>query len=89
MIHEATMCFTRKYFNSMGGFEKSSQGEGAKFILDRKKGVAETNIEFCMICVAHDGNTVDKEQFDNINTDIKQNYNGDRINILKQIFNIE
>jgi len=87
-IHEATMCFTKKYFNSMGGFQKSSQGEGAKFILDRENGVGETNIEYLMVCIAHENNTVDKQQFDNDRTDIKDNYNGDKREILKSIFKI-
>lgn len=88
-IHEATMCFSKKYFNSMGGFSKSSQGEGATFILDRKNGIVETDIRDCMICVAHDGNTVDKNQF---NTDLNQTgfeYTGDRKSILKQILNVK
>jgi glycosyltransferase involved in cell wall biosynthesis len=88
-IHEATMCFSKKYFNSMGGFSKSSQGEGGKFILDRKNGIVETDIRDCMICVAHDGNTVDKNQF---NTELNQTgfeYTGDRKSILKQILNVK
>lgn len=88
-IHEATMCFTRKYFNSMGGFEKSSRGEGAKFIQNRENGVSETNIEYLMVCVAHDGNTIDKEQFDNDKTDIQETYKGSHVAILKQILNIK
>jgi glycosyltransferase involved in cell wall biosynthesis len=62
-IHEATMLFTRRYFGSMGGFEKSSQGEGVKFIQDRDIDVFNTDINNVMVCVAHDGNTIDKEQF--------------------------
>ena len=88
-IHEATMCFTKKYFNSMGGFDKSSQGEGAGFILDRKKGIVETDIRDCMICVAHDGNTVDKEQFNTIGSDTGYEYEGDRKSLLKQILNVK
>jgi glycosyltransferase involved in cell wall biosynthesis len=62
-IHEATMLFTRRYFGSMGGFENSSQGEGVKFIQDRDRDVFNTDINNVMVCVAHDGNTIDKEQF--------------------------
>ena len=62
-IHEATMLFTRKYFNSMGGFENSSQAEGVKFIQNQDKNVFNTDINDVMVCVAHDGNTIDKEQF--------------------------
>ncbi len=62
-IHEATMLFTKKYFNSMGGFEKSSKGEGASFIKNQDKNVFNTDINDVMVCVAHDGNTIDKKQF--------------------------
>lgn len=88
-IHEATMCFTRKYFNSMGGFEKSSQGEGGKFILNQKKNIAVTDINYLMICVAHEGNTVDKEQFNTERNDVNANYKGDRKAILKEVLNLK
>lgn len=64
-IHEATMLFTKKYFNSVGGFNKTSQGEGASFIHEGNRRVFNTDINDVMICVAHDGNTIDKEQFSN------------------------
>ena len=87
-IHEATMLFTRKYFNSMGGFDKSSQGEGYSFILNQEKNVFNTDINNVMICVGHDGNSVDKMQFsvDENKLDI---FKGPEVNILKEIFNIE
>ena len=56
-IHEATMCFTKKYFNGMPGFAKSSLGEGAKMIDYNEKNSAYTNITNCMICFCHDGNS--------------------------------
>jgi len=62
-IHEATMCFTKKYYNSMPGFTKSSLGEGAKMIDNNEKNSAYTNITNCMICFCHDGNSFNKEQF--------------------------
>tara|TARA_B100000131_G_scaffold184302_1_gene177628 strand:+ start:9 stop:773 length:765 start_codon:yes stop_codon:yes gene_type:complete len=62
-IHEATMCFTKKYYNSMPGFMKSSLGEGAKMIDHNEKNSAYTNITNCMICFCHDGNSFNKEQF--------------------------
>ena len=77
-----------RFFLQMGGFGKSSQGEGARLIQDRTNGIVETDIRDCMICVAHDGNTVDKNQF---NTDHNQTgieYDGDRKDILKQILNL-
>jgi hypothetical protein len=86
-IHEATMCFTKKFFLQMGGFAKNSRGEGARLIQDRKNGVVETDIQYCMICVAHDGNTVDKEQFNK--KELGANYEGDRKEILKEVLNLE
>ena len=62
-IHEATMCFTKKYYNSMPGFMKSNLGEGAKMIDHNEKNTAYTNIKQCMICFCHDGNSFNKEQF--------------------------
>ncbi len=88
-IHEATMCFTRKYFNSMGGFRKSSQGEGADMIKNQKNNVFNTDINYCMICVAHDGNTVDKAQFDSPDTDLNGRYGGHKVELLKQILSIK
>lgn len=88
-IHEATMCFTKKYFLQMGGFTKNSQGEGAKLIQNRKNDVKETDCRYCMICIAHEGNTVDKEQFDRENTDLYDTYKGDKVEILKEVLNIK
>lgn len=87
-IHEATMCFTKKYFKQMGGFKKSSQGEGVDMIQNRKSDVHETDINYVMICVAHSGNTVDKQQFDTDSTDTRAIYIGDREPILKNILHI-
>jgi len=62
-IHEATMCFTKKYYNSMPGFGKSSLGEGANMIDFNEKNANYTDIEKCMVCFCHDGNSFNKEQF--------------------------
>ena len=63
-IHEATICFTRKHWKRMGGFETSNQGEGAKMVDGcNEKFFMKTEITKCMICVCHDNNTVGKEQF--------------------------
>ena len=87
-IHEATMLFTRRYFGSMGGFEKSSQGEGARFIQDRDRDVFNTDINNVMVCVAHDGNTIDKQQFNK--EDLKLGvYEGPEIDILNKILCIK
>jgi len=61
--HEATMCFTRKHFNCMGGFVKRGNGEGSKMIDYLENRCLKTLVEHCMICVAHNNNTVNKDQF--------------------------
>ena len=62
-IHEATMCFTKKYFRSMPGFVKSSRGEGASMIDFNEKNAEYTDIDKCMVCVSHSDNSIGKEQF--------------------------
>ena len=62
-IHEATMCFTKKYFNSMNGFKRNSQGEGVGLIDFNDKNVENIPIDNLMICVAHKGQTLSKDPF--------------------------
>jgi len=68
--HEACCVFTKKHFNSMGGFiskgEKGNQGEGVKMIAGNEKNMVNLDIRMIMICVVHNedgGNTIDKERF--------------------------
>ncbi len=86
-IHEATMCYTKKHYRSMGGFRKNSQGEGVDMIQNQDHNIGLTEIALCMICVAHDGNTIDKAQF-NFEGE-EQNYEGCEVPILKQILGIK
>jgi len=62
-IHEATMCFTKKYFNSMNGFKRNSQGEGVGLIDYNDKNVENIPIDNLMICVVHKGQTLSKDPF--------------------------
>ena len=62
-IHEATMCFTKKYFNSMQGFKKNSQGEGVGLIDHNDKNVENIPIDDLMVCVAHKWQTLSKDPF--------------------------
>lgn len=63
-VHEATMCFTKKYFKSMGGFNRTgTHGEGTKMIDHNEKSIGLTNIENCMMCVVHTENTYNKDRF--------------------------
>ena len=61
--HEATHIYTKKHFNSMRGYAKNSQGEGAKMIDYNEKNCRCLDVRMCMICVCHDSNTIDKEDF--------------------------
>jgi glycosyltransferase involved in cell wall biosynthesis len=69
-IHEATLCFTKKYFNSMQGFKKNSQGEGVGLIDFNDKNVENIPIDELMVCVAHKGQTLSKDQFYEYNTHV-------------------
>jgi glycosyltransferase involved in cell wall biosynthesis len=61
--HEATQVFTKKHFNSMGGYEKSSQGEGAKMVDFNEKKCRCLDVRMCMMCICHNNNTIDKNLF--------------------------
>tara|TARA_R110000764_G_scaffold215119_1_gene301734 strand:- start:9 stop:752 length:744 start_codon:yes stop_codon:yes gene_type:complete len=64
MIHEATMLFTKKHWKAMGGFKKSSEGEGMGMIANMdEKTIGLTDIQNIMICICHPGNTIDKDRF--------------------------
>ena len=69
LIHEATIMMTRKYFNSMGGFNTRGYGEGKKLIQsDNDKRVGDLDILKIMICLDHGENTVSKDRFNNNQT---------------------
>tara|TARA_R110002096_G_scaffold75050_3_gene177828 strand:- start:352 stop:1146 length:795 start_codon:yes stop_codon:yes gene_type:complete len=68
--HEACCVFTKKHFNSMGGFiskgQGGNQGEGVKMIAYNEKNMVNLDIKKLMICIVHtgeDGNTIDKDRF--------------------------
>ena len=85
--HEATMCFTKKYFNSIGGFKKKGTGEGSSMVDFSEKRCGMTAVEHCMICVSHNGNTCNKDQFLDKDINIELNRMKGHIEVLKQIFN--
>ena len=71
-IHEASLVYTKKHFNAMGGFAKNSQGEGAKmfdFMNDKK--IKQLEINKIMICICHNDNTCNKDAFKDV-----QKFNG-------------
>ena len=64
MIHEAGMLFTKKHWKAMGGFGKSSQGEGTKMIDNmNEKTVGLTECKDVIICICHNDNTINKDRF--------------------------
>ena len=90
--HEAVMVFTKKHFNSMGGFaskgQGANQGEGAKMISYNEKNMINLDVCQLMICVAHkgeDGNTIDKDTFKDANFDATLN-GLPHLEVLKSIF---
>ena len=68
MLNEATMVFTRKYFE-MHKFKDTSTGEAIQFI--DIKDVVETDINLIMVCICHESNTIDKKAW----CDDKYKYN--------------
>lgn len=63
-IHEACLVYTKKHIQLTKGFsKKSSQGEGAKMADFRENNVGLIDIDKCMVCIVHNGNTIDKEMF--------------------------
>ncbi len=67
--HEGTMCYTKKYWKSMGGFCKNGNGEGAKMIDFNEKNCVKTECIYQMVCLGHKNNTVDKDQFSDDNVE--------------------
>jgi len=64
LIHEATLFFDRKWFASTPKFATNSKGEGKKLLAGMSdKLVAISDVMRVMVCLVHENNTVDKEQF--------------------------
>jgi len=62
--HEATFCYTKKYWRSIGGYNTGKEpGEGASMIDFAENRCQNIDISKCMICVCHPHNTVDKNRF--------------------------
>lgn len=83
--HEACAVFTKKYFNSVGGFQKTSAGEGVKLFGGTESKILNLDINRLMICVAHDDNTVDKQQFVKNNVDFAEFTDDSLKHLLKSI----
>ena len=74
LIHECTIMFTKKWFNSSPKFNKGSCGEGKKLFEKNIKSVALTDPTMLMFQLCHENNTIDKSQFkDNKITNVEIN----------------
>ena len=71
----------------MGGFIKSSQGEGAKLIDFNEKACVNLDIQNCMICVGHDDNTIKKDDWIKNKIPARISEDDPKLKILKEIFN--
>jgi len=71
LIHEATIMATKKWFKGSCKFSGDS-GEGKKLFEGQKQKVAITDISKIMICIQHDTNTIDKLQFADEKTLLKE-----------------
>lgn len=63
MIHESGMVYTKKHSRSMGGFKKSSQGEGCSMIDFNENKCLCTDASKVIICICHNDNTINKDRF--------------------------
>jgi len=85
LIHEATIMFYKKWFNSTCKFARNSQGEGKKLFEGSENKVFNTDISKIMICLAHDGNTVNKDRFAVAENKVEIKMNSSLISILEKI----
>jgi len=86
-VHEATLASSKKYVRSMGGFIKSSQGEGSKLIDFNEKACVNLDIQNCMICVGHETNTISKDDWVKNKIEARLHQDDTKLKILKEIFN--
>ena len=63
MIHESGMVYTKKHAKSIGGFQKSSQGEGCSMIDFNENRCLCTDASKMIICICHNDNTINKDRF--------------------------
>lgn len=63
LIHECTIMFTKKWFNSSQKFKKNNIGEGKNLFLNNTNNVEFTDPAKIMFQLCHDNNTIDKNDF--------------------------
>ena len=58
-----TLVFTKKHFNSMGGFNKTNNNECKKMIEHNENNVGISEAALCCINISHKGDIIDKSSF--------------------------
>ncbi len=72
LIHEATLFFDRKWFNTTNKFTRRNCGEGKRLFEGiNEKQVAISDCREVMICICHKGNSVPKDHFKVESTEIR------------------
>jgi len=85
LIHEATIMATKKWYNASPKFGNTSQGEGGHLFYKNENNVGITDIDQIMVCVQHEGNTIDKLQFATDDKKVKVEISPEFKNILSNI----
>lgn len=88
-MHEATMMGTKKYVRSMNYYTKNQEkGEGASLVDGNEMNVVKTECCLQMICVCWNGNTCNKDTFEECNIQDAK-ISGVKLDILKDIMKDE
>ena len=72
---------------SMGGFQKSSQGEGTGMIDFNENKCLCSDVSKVIVCICHNDNTIDKERFKSNDIGVPPMY-GQVKEVLTQILNV-
>lgn len=85
-IKEATMCFTKKYFKSMGGYKKCNINEGLKLVEYNEKNIGFTECALCMVSIAHKNCLIDREPFKKMEIDGSLQLSDEMKDLIKSLF---
>jgi len=84
-IHEASIVATKRWFKGSSGFATRGTGEGKNLFDNGRPDVAITDINQCMVCLQHGGNTVEKLQFANDDNKLNIELDDNLKNLLRSI----
>jgi glycosyltransferase involved in cell wall biosynthesis len=90
LVHEGgCLMFYKKWFRASCGFADGSVGEGKNLFFGMESKVAITDITKVMVCIQHEGNTVEKLQFAKDDNKVNINLAPQMIDLLKRILDIK